>query len=136
MRSSASHPADTHGRLAQNGKLCPPLFGSGRGRHNLHNGFPDRCDNSTACRLCRLEPTTDAHYLTDEHYLTNEHSLTDEHSLTNAHSLTDEHSLTNEHYLTNEYYLTYKHYLTDKHYNYLHIICSAVSYKAIASIKS
>ena len=22
------------------------------GQHNLHNGFQDRCDSSTACRLC------------------------------------------------------------------------------------
>ena len=32
-----------------------PSNGGGRCRHNLHCYF-NRCDSSTACRLCRLEP--------------------------------------------------------------------------------
>ena len=31
------------------------IDGGGRGRHNLQSGLSDRCDSSTACRLCRLE---------------------------------------------------------------------------------
>ena len=32
-----------------------PIAGGEMGRHNLQC-LPDRCDSSTACRLCRLEP--------------------------------------------------------------------------------
>ena len=50
MCSSASHSASK-----KNGK-SGPIAGGGSGRHNSHSGLPDRCDSSTACRLCRLEP--------------------------------------------------------------------------------
>ena len=33
-----------------------PISGCRRGQHNLHSGVPDRCDSSTPCRLCGLEP--------------------------------------------------------------------------------
>ena len=33
------------------------------GRHNMHCSLPDRCDASTVCRLCRLEPRILSHQL-------------------------------------------------------------------------
>ena len=48
VRSSASHPVGPHGRLApKNGESGPRC-----------TAVCDRCDSSTACRLCRLEPST------------------------------------------------------------------------------
>ena len=40
-------------------KVFQPMIGvldSGMCRHNWHFSLPDRCDCSTACRLCRLDP--------------------------------------------------------------------------------
>ena len=57
MRSCASHPAGPHGRLAPRKKgISGSIARDRRGRHNLHRGFPDRCDSLTVCRLCRLVP--------------------------------------------------------------------------------
>ena len=52
MRSIASHPAGQHGRFAQKMVIGSPLLGSTQ----FSQGSPYRCDSSTACRLCRLEP--------------------------------------------------------------------------------
>ena len=56
LRSITSHPADPHGRLAQNMVIGHPLLGAG-GSTQFAQGLPDRYDSSTACRLCRLEQT-------------------------------------------------------------------------------
>ena len=56
MRSSASHPAGPHGRLAQKIVNPAPKPGGVRFRHNLHSSLQNCCDSSTTCRLCRLEP--------------------------------------------------------------------------------
>ena len=53
MSSIASHLAGPRGRLAQKTVIGPPLLGSTQ----FAKGLPDRCDSSTACMLCRLEPT-------------------------------------------------------------------------------
>ena len=56
MRSSTSCPAGPYCWFVQkNGKSCSHCWGR-RCRHNLHIGFPDNCDISTACMMCRLEP--------------------------------------------------------------------------------
>ena len=55
MRSSTSHPAGSHGRLAPKRKIEPALLGAG-GFDTIYTAVCDRCDISTACRLCRLEP--------------------------------------------------------------------------------
>ena len=55
VRSSASHPADLHSRLAPKKRLIkPPLLGAGR-FDTICTAVFDHCDNSTACRLCRLK---------------------------------------------------------------------------------
>ena len=46
MRSSSSHPAGPHGRPAQTTINLSPIAGA----------VCNRCDSSTACRLCCLEP--------------------------------------------------------------------------------
>ena len=51
MRSSVSHAAGLHGRLAKKTVNRAPMAGDRKGRHNLHNGLLDRCDISNACRL-------------------------------------------------------------------------------------
>ena len=48
MRSIASHPTGLHGQLDH---CCGQ-----EGLTQFAHGLPDRCDSSTACRLCRLEP--------------------------------------------------------------------------------
>ena len=49
MRSIASHPVCPHGRFSKKKRW-------GReGSTQYAQGLPDRCDGSTACRLCRLE---------------------------------------------------------------------------------
>ena len=55
MRSIANHPAGPHGRLApKNGHR---VRAAGReGSTQFAQGLTDRCDSSTACMLCRLEP--------------------------------------------------------------------------------
>ena len=54
MRSSASHPAAMHGRLAPKNGKSGPLMGP-RGFDTICTAVCNRCDSSTACRLCRLE---------------------------------------------------------------------------------
>ena len=56
MRSIDSHPAGSHGGLAKKTVIGPPLLGGGVSTQ-FAKGLPDRCDRSTACRLCRLEPS-------------------------------------------------------------------------------
>ena len=53
MRSIASHPAGPHGRLTKKRQSGPHCW---EGSTQFAQGSPDRCDSSTACRLCRLEP--------------------------------------------------------------------------------
>ena len=55
VRSSASHPSDPHGRLAQKTVNRAPIAGAGR-FDTICTAVCDRCDSFTACRLCRLEP--------------------------------------------------------------------------------
>ena len=55
MNSIASHPSGPHGRLYQKMVIRPPLLGR-EGSTQFAQGFPDRCANSTACRLCCLLP--------------------------------------------------------------------------------
>ena len=43
-----------HGRLAPKTVIGPPLLGR-EGFTQFAQGLPDRCDSSTACKLCRLE---------------------------------------------------------------------------------
>ena len=53
MRSSASHPAGSQGRLAQTTVNRAPIaecFDA------IFTAVCIRCDNSTTCRLCHLEP--------------------------------------------------------------------------------
>ena len=50
MRSIASHPAGPYGRLAQITVI------DREGATQFAQGLLDRCDNSTACMLCCLEP--------------------------------------------------------------------------------
>ena len=54
IRSIARHPAGSHGRLAHTTVNGPTLLGR-EGLIQFAQGLPDRCDSSTACRLCRLE---------------------------------------------------------------------------------
>ena len=56
MRSIDSHPAGPHGRIAQKNGNRAPIAGGREGSTQFAQGLPDRCDSSTACRLCRLEP--------------------------------------------------------------------------------
>ena len=60
MRSIARHPAGPHGRLAQK-RLSGPHCWEQEGSTQFAQGLPDRCDTSTACRLCRLEPWLPSH---------------------------------------------------------------------------
>ena len=53
MRSSASHPAGPHGRLARIRSIGPHCVGAG-GFDTIWTAVCNRCDSSTACRLCRL----------------------------------------------------------------------------------
>ena len=55
VSSSASNPAGPHGRHAQKTVTRPPLLGAGR-FDTICTAACVRCDSSTACRLCRLEP--------------------------------------------------------------------------------
>ena len=55
VSSSASHPAGPHGRHAQKWEIGPPFLGTGR-FDTICTAAWVRCDSSTACRLCRLEP--------------------------------------------------------------------------------
>ena len=55
VSSSASHPAGPHGRHTQKRVNRAPIAGGGKVRHNCTAACV-RCDSSTACRLCRLEP--------------------------------------------------------------------------------
>ena len=55
VSSSAIHPADPHGRHAQKRYIGPPLLGVGM-FDIICTVACDRCDITTACRLCRLEP--------------------------------------------------------------------------------
>ena len=55
VSSSASHPASPHGRHAQTTVNRAPLLGAGR-FDTICIAARVRCDSSTACRLCRLEP--------------------------------------------------------------------------------
>ena len=50
VRSSGSHPAGPHGRLAQNTVNRDPIAGEGR----FDTICTEVCDSSPACRLCRL----------------------------------------------------------------------------------
>ena len=52
VRSSVSHTAGPHGRLAPKTVNCAPLLGAG-GFDTICTAV---CDSSTACMLCRLEP--------------------------------------------------------------------------------
>ena len=56
VRNSASHPECPHGRLVQTTVNRAPIAGGGNVRHNLP-AVCDRCDSSTSCRMCRLEPS-------------------------------------------------------------------------------
>ena len=56
MRSSANHPADLHGRLAQKTVNRVPIAGAGD-FDTICTVVCIRCDSSTACRVCRLEPS-------------------------------------------------------------------------------
>ena len=40
-----------------------PIAGGGNGSTQFAQGLTDRCDSSTACRLCRLEPITSFTYM-------------------------------------------------------------------------
>ena len=53
MRSIASYPAGPHGWLAQKTVIGPHCWWW-EGSTQFAQGLPDRCDSSTACRLCRL----------------------------------------------------------------------------------
>ena len=53
IRSSASHPAGLHGRLSP--KIGTPMRGAG-GFDIICSEVFNRCDSSTACRLCHLHP--------------------------------------------------------------------------------
>ena len=55
MRSSANYPAGPHGQLAKKTVNRPPFLGVG-GFDTICTAVYNRCDSSTACRLCRLEP--------------------------------------------------------------------------------
>ena len=50
MKSSASHPAGPHDRLAQKTVNRAGRFDT------ICTSVCDHCDSSTVCRLCRLEP--------------------------------------------------------------------------------
>ena len=65
VSSSASHPAGPHGRLGQKTVNGPLLRGAG-GFDTICTAVCDRCDSSTACRLCRLEPK---HRDADHHHV-------------------------------------------------------------------
>ena len=54
VSNSASHPAGPHAQ--KNGKSGPHLLGAGR-FDTICTAAGVRCDSSTACRLCRLEPS-------------------------------------------------------------------------------
>ena len=53
IRSSASNPACPHGRLAPNTVNRAQFLGV-EGFDTICTAVCDRCDNSTACRLCRF----------------------------------------------------------------------------------
>ena len=55
VSSSASHPSGPHGRHAQITVNRALIAWGGKVRRNLHSSL-SRCDSSTACRLCRMEP--------------------------------------------------------------------------------
>ena len=55
VSNNASHPAGPHGRHGQITVNWALIAGGGVVRHNLHSSL-SRCDSSTACRLCRLDP--------------------------------------------------------------------------------
>ena len=57
----SSHPGGPHGRIAKKRENWPPLLGAGM-FDTICTGVCDRCDSSTASRLCRLEPLTALHY--------------------------------------------------------------------------
>ena len=55
VSNSANHSAGPHGRHAQKTVNRVPLLGAGR-FDTICTAAWVRCDSSTACRLCRLEP--------------------------------------------------------------------------------
>ena len=55
VSNSASPPAGPHGRHAQKTVNHAPIAGAGR-FDTICTTALVRCDSSTACRLCRLEP--------------------------------------------------------------------------------
>ena len=55
VSSSASHQVCPHGRHAKKTVNRASIAGSGNVR-TICTAAWDRCDSSTACRLCRLEP--------------------------------------------------------------------------------
>ena len=65
MRSSASHPAGPHGRLAQKTVNQAPLMGAG-GFTTICTAVCNRYDSSTTCRLCRLVPLNCICHLFDQ----------------------------------------------------------------------
>ena len=62
LRSSANHPVGQHGRLTKKTVNWAPLWGAGR-FDTICTAVRDRCDSSTACRLCRLQPAKGGHHL-------------------------------------------------------------------------
>ena len=55
-----------------------PIAGGGEVRHNLHSSLS--CDSSTACRLCRLEPTSYPSSPQLTYDITTDYNKTDGHS--------------------------------------------------------
>ena len=67
FRSSTSYSVGPHGRLVPKTINRPPLLGSGDIDTICTAGFRNRCDRSTSCRLCRLEPMIHHHHQYPKH---------------------------------------------------------------------
>ena len=57
MRSSTCHPAGPHAQLVKKTVNRVPIAGCGRFRQ-ICTAVCNGCDNSTACRLCRLDSSS------------------------------------------------------------------------------